>query len=483
MCQAAAAIYPYSTRLVHSLNTRWQNELYAQIKERPNRLYLTPERIVPLGSIWSGSRKWMRRLRASGLRPGDRILVEAVPSATSINLLICALWDQYTLCPVNPGTDLELHKRTVDPKIVLSPRLETWHEEGGCDESDLLALQDTQHPANAEIRLILQTSGTTGTAKRVAISDEGIWANIDAHRNALNLSQKRMASILPWHHAFGLILDLLIGLLDAEEIVRITDSGRDINALIKLCKELEIQHLSCVPMTIKKIVEHPDGLDFLEGLAGGIVGSATPHTALCKTLGSTRLRVGYGQTEASPGILLGAPGEWATQYIGQPCGTEVSVASDGELRFRGKNQCLGFWDDNTGLELLPNGQWISTGDLVDAADNKFYFRGRKRDWFKLNNGRGIPAGKIEIELKSKLSGIDECLLTTPDSESLFFAYSGTVESEALLHALDAVLGKLTQRLLPLWNTSASEWIRTPKGALDRHANLKKLLPDPTPCPA
>ncbi len=66
-----------------------------------------------------------------------------------------------------------------------------------------------------DVRLMLRTSGTSGNPRWIALSDENIAAVIESHRPHLRLRGARVLSALPWHHAFGLLIDLVPALLDA----------------------------------------------------------------------------------------------------------------------------------------------------------------------------------------------------------------------------------------------------------------------------
>ena len=81
-----------------------------------------------------------------------------------------------------------------------------------------------------------------------------------------------------------------------------------------------------VPRTLSAV---PDA--YLCSLAGGIVGGAPVRGFLRERLERTRLWVGYGQTECSPGATLGRPGEWERDdFLGRPLGCEVMLGPPDE---------------------------------------------------------------------------------------------------------------------------------------------------------
>jgi long-subunit acyl-CoA synthetase (AMP-forming) len=216
------------------------------------------------------------------------------------------------------------------------------------------------------------------------------------------------------------------------------------------------------------------GRALLGGLRGGVVGGAPADAALAAALAGTRLRVGYGQTEASPGITLGDPGAWRAGALGRPLGCEVRLDADGVLAFRGPNACLGTWvADGRGagaLTVEPPDRWVRTGDLARAeADGTYTYEGRAADSFKLANGRFVAAAAVEGAVRARWPRLGEVLLSTPDGTALVLAVSPADGGNPGLDpgGLAEVLGPLAGRPLRVVRVEPDAWARTPKGELDR----------------
>jgi acyl-CoA synthetase (AMP-forming)/AMP-acid ligase II len=93
-------------------------------------------------------------------------------------------------------------------------------------------------------------------------------------------------------------------------------------------------------MQVRRLSEARGGMDLLRALRGGVVGGAPVDAELAALLAETRLRVGYGQTEAAPGVCLGAPGDWRAGAIGQPVGVrDAHQRSRAPARPRGERLC------------------------------------------------------------------------------------------------------------------------------------------------
>jgi long-subunit acyl-CoA synthetase (AMP-forming) len=313
-----------------------------------------------------------------------------------------------------------------------------------------------------------------GQARWVALSDTNLHATLRSHLPLLNLEQARVLSILPWHHAFGLLIDLFPALLSGAEIVRDPDGGRSTDGLIALLQQHQTTHLSGVPITFQRLMERETGRRLLQGLQGGVIGGAPVTGELAQFLATTRLRVGYGQTEASPGITLGEPGQWAAHCMGRPIGCQVYINAQGVLHFAGPNACYGFWEQN-GLRTEAPDRWVNTGDIVREADGMLYFAGRYDDQFKLSNGRYVLAGLLETQLKEHLPEVEEALLCCVDGERLRLYISqrpNAAQPEAA--QVRACLGALGSYLTQIVSLPQNAWIRTPKGVIDRQEMLRAL---------
>jgi acyl-CoA synthetase (AMP-forming)/AMP-acid ligase II len=290
-------------------------------------------------------------------------------------------------------------------------------------------------------------------------------------------------SVLPLHHAFGLIIDFLPALFAGAEIVRVADYGRNLDALMQTAEVHGITHCSMVPLLAQRLAQSERGRSFLCGLQGGVIGGAPVRAELVPLLRQTRLRVGYGQTEASPGITLGEAGFWTANYLGKtlanPLGCEVRINADSVLEFRGANACMGAWTAD-GFVPFPPDRWHATGDIVqtsnDAALEGYVFVGRADDNFKLSNGRFIPAVHWEHLLKHRIESCVEAMITTLDGEHCTIAllHDNHSSEDALRLIISDVLNIQPYVMATIHNLTREEWCFTPKGSTDRQA-MKRLL--------
>jgi long-chain acyl-CoA synthetase len=120
-----------------------------------------------------------------------------------------------------------------------------------------------------------------------------------------------------------------------------------------------------------------------------------------KAIGVTVLE-GYGMTESSGVISLNSMDAYKTGSIGQVVpGSEVRIAPDGEILYRGGNVFQGYWNkpEKTAETVTPDG-WLKTGD-VGRIDNEGYLTitGRAKDIIITAGGKNITPAEIENRLK------------------------------------------------------------------------------------
>jgi long-chain acyl-CoA synthetase len=109
---------------------------------------------------------------------------------------------------------------------------------------------------------------------------------------------------------------------------------------------------------------------------------------------------GYGMTEG--GISsANRPDDKHFNSIGVPFeGVEFKVAEDGELLIRGKCVMRGYFNKPELTDEVLKDGWYHTGDIGYAGDDgHFYITDRKKDLFKLSNGKYVAPQQVESLLK------------------------------------------------------------------------------------
>ncbi len=109
---------------------------------------------------------------------------------------------------------------------------------------------------------------------------------------------------------------------------------------------------------------------------------------------------GYGATETCI-VSANRPGNNHVGSVGIPFdGIEIKIAQDGEILVRGPNVMRGYYGQpEATAEVLKDG-WFYTGDVGYITKNgHLYITDRKKDLFKLSNGKYVAPQLIESLLK------------------------------------------------------------------------------------
>ncbi len=327
-----------------------------------------------------------RDLVRMGLKRGDRVGV-VLPNGTEfIATLIACLEHELTFVPVHPdvsGEELTQRLRAAGATAVTS-----------AGEGLRRNFSETTSPsASTRIpTIIFFTSGSAGTARPVAVSAEALMHVVDTHHAALRYGPgDAITGYLPWSHAFGFSLELLMALLyeGALRSVPAATFPEVFDAAPGDC-------LFTVPRMLERLADRSLGK-----VRAGIVGGAPVLGQVRRRLQATQLRVGYGQTECAPGASLGNAGEWEhDDFLGRPLGCELVLRSIpgervGELALRGRNLAMGYVQGEELIPVVSADGWRATGDLATRSGEGFIFQGRKDELFKLNNGRMVNPVPLE----------------------------------------------------------------------------------------
>jgi long-chain acyl-CoA synthetase len=109
---------------------------------------------------------------------------------------------------------------------------------------------------------------------------------------------------------------------------------------------------------------------------------------------------GYGATETCI-VSANRPENNRVGSVGLPFeGIEVNIADDGEILLRGPNVMRGYYGHPEETASVLQDEWFATGD-VGHLDNEghLYITDRKKDLFKLSNGKYVAPQQIESLLK------------------------------------------------------------------------------------
>ncbi|MEQ8350251.1 MAG: class I adenylate-forming enzyme family protein [Leptospiraceae bacterium] len=461
-------------------------------------------------ALWMGVRLWLQRWQRE-----DPVVFAAIGAGPEyLEVLVATLVRGGTFVAGHPEQGFE-HLRTEilqwQPDFVVLDRHSSFTIPGYriCDEVNehrnalllgrIHGYEDLQekHPLrqfhSSERRIILSTSGTTGGQRKWAIlSDYNLFSVLRTHLPRLQMKGATVLSVLPWNHAFGLILDLIPALLRARTIVR--DIPGDASRFLAVQKRFGIDYVSAVPAVFDRWLKDDSVKDVIGSFTGGLLGGASVNSQLANALRGSSFRVGYGQTEASPGITLGNAGDFKQGFIGNVLGCEVDI-SQGTLHYRGPNVCTAMvnftespgiqFSESTrvaledamhsltiGIQKRDSGNWQDTGDIVQEVEGGFRYLGRANDNFKLSNGRFLDAIAWEKALEES-TGYHCYIVSFDGGFKVYFAApdheSGKQSFPTIKLQARQSLGKLGEYIRGMEFLQARDIPRSSKGDVNRSA--------------
>lgn len=365
------------------------------------------------------------------------IFLEAMESGdTSLRLLIC----------MDEGDDkiLSFRQITEQGKQLLSQGDQSFQRAG--DEIDPKAMA-----------ILLFTSGTTGIAKGVMLSQENICEDLMSMVTLIHIKKEDIFfSVLPIHHTYECTCGFLCPIYRGAGIAYC----EGLRYIVKNLAEARPTVLLAVPMLLEsfykkiwgqakksgmekkmrlvlKINRYTKkiGLDLVPKLLhrvtdtfGGrmrlmISGGAAIAPEVIRGIqefGIIALQ-GYGLTECGPIAALNPDIDGKPDSAGRSI-PDVLLRIDGadqegigEICVKGKNVMLGYYKDQEATDEVIRDGWFHTGDLGRMDQDGFLFiTGRKKNVIITKNGKNVFPEEIEYYL-SKIPYVEESMVYGAES--------------------------------------------------------------------
>lgn len=311
-----------------------------------------------------------------------------------------------------------------------------------------------EHVPYRDLALLLATSGSTGAAKFVRLSQANLLSNARSIAAYLAIDSGETAvQSLPIHYSYG--LSVLNSHLVAQGTVMLTSHSFMRPEFWRAVEESGCTSFAGVPYmyeTLHRLRLIPTDRPTVRTLtqAGGHLRvELVRHFGQAAQKRGARFFVMYGQTEATARIAYVPPERLADKLgsIGRPIpGGELWLEPvEGEtvhqqLHYRGPNVMLGY---ATGPEDLVRGDEqmgvLATGDLAEKdADGFFFITGRLARFAKLF-GKRIQLADVEAELE-KTFGHHAAALDGGDQLNVFMEGASEVTLAAARAHLAGFLG-------------------------------------------
>lgn len=270
--------------------------------------------------------------------------------------------------------------------------------------------------APQNVALIIETSGSTGVPKRVALSADALLASAAASAGAMG-GQGQWLLALPAHYVAGAQV-LVRSLAAGTEPVYYGGGHFDPLRFAELTGELDGDqcYTSLVPVQLARIVEAAEGGARDAGTAlqrydGMLIGGQSLDAGLrerAESLGA-RLLTTYGSSETAGGCV----------YDGVPIGTTVVRAVDQLLEISGPILAEGYIgdDERTAAAFHDDGgvRWYRTGDLGEVVDGRVTVRGRS-DNVIISGGEKVLLDAVERLVRAVPALGDVVVVAADDDE-------------------------------------------------------------------
>lgn len=283
-----------------------------------------------------------------------------------------------------------------------------------------------------DVAVYLHTGGTTGSPKAVCLTHRNIMSNylqIRAWLPVFKDGQEVIGAVLPFFHAFGMMLSLILSIGLASTIMVLPQF--DPKMLLAANRRHPMTFFGGVPPMYDRIIDAMTDKDNFDAMKYSISGAMPLDPELAKKwedVSGSLIIEGYGMTEASP-VIAGSPvsEERRPSTLGLPFPSvdikvvnpeniteEVPDGEIGELLVRGPNVFIGYLDNPEETEeTLVEGGWLRTGDLVRMDDGFIVMADRKKELI-IHSGFNIYPSQVEDAVRSMPGVADVAVIGVPD---------------------------------------------------------------------
>lgn len=364
-------------------------------------------------------------------KPPQLIFLKAHNNIATLVAYLSALRCQHPVMLLNP----DISQQQLDNLIrVYQPNLLI-------ENLSIISLHARPTALAEELALLLSTSGSTGSAKQVALSALNLQANAQSICAYLPIQpDDRSITTLPFFYSYG--LSVINSHLLAGACIVFTFHTFVNREFWQLFKQLEINSFAGVPHSYEILLKLRFARMALPSLryftqAGGRLSPAlVEQLADYASAQHKQFFVMYGQTEATARIAY-LPGDRALHkpesigraipnghlFLQDEQGRKITEHGlSGELVYQGPNIMLGYVSSRTDLGTFKGPKHLLTGDIAyQDEDGDFFITGRLKRFIKLF-GQRISLDEVELllaelDLETYCCGDDNGLIVAVSANS------------------------------------------------------------------
>lgn len=401
--------------------TRLSNYLSENISRDPDRaLIIFDGEKITNSEFKRIVARFVHHLRENGIGAGDRFAYCGENHPIVLAAVFAASQMDATFVPIAGVNHLaaptHIENLGVKFSIADTEAKALWHRlrfEGM--PSDISSVELMRHP-----RIIFLTSGTSGTAKYVALPESHLSANIEASIETQRMGRDDVVlATLSICHSGGLCIQTLPAICAGA--ILILSTGFSVASF----RELAVAHSPTVTLTVPshlRLMKLSSLWDesILEKFRLIGIGSALLSASLARVSQFKRLKLMniYGLTEAGPCAVTG----WLEKHsvtsddavsIGLPgSGIEIKLSSgeSGEIQLRGAAVDANYIDETGVRPACDSDGWFATGDVGFRKGSDFFLVGRNSEFLNVG-GMKMHPGEIENVI-ADIEGVRACAVVT-----------------------------------------------------------------------
>ncbi|MFN3584347.1 AMP-binding protein [Phenylobacterium sp.] len=372
---------------------------------------------ISYGDLEAGAGRVAARLIAEGVRPGDRVALQAEKSPEVIMVYLGVLKAGAVFLPLNSAytaAEVDYFLANAEPAVFITDPT-AWVR----DAAVHAPLERAVPRAAEDLASLIYTSGTTGRSKGAMLSHGNLAANALALHAAWGFTPDDvLLHALPVFHVHGLFVALHCALLSGCPMIwlpKFTDA--------EVLAGLETATVMMgVPTFYTRLLANPD---FTRARAAGvrvfISGSAPllPSTFVeFEERTGQRILERYGMSEAVIITTNPLDGERIAGSVGYPLpGVELRIGGGedtGVIQIRGPSVFGGYWrmPEKTAEEFTADGFFI-TGDVGrQDPDGRVWISGRAKDLI-ISGGYNVYPKEVELVIDEMPGVIESAVIGAP----------------------------------------------------------------------
>ncbi len=380
-------------------------------------------------------------LARMGVEPGDRVAIAAWNDLAFVQAYLGALWCGAVAVPMNPGAPAAAHQAEVErvgaKVVVCGPGADHLVGLPGAVVASALAtgepMQAEVERDDAELAVLLFTSGTAGAPRAAMLTHGNLAANIGQVQShpGLQVGPEDVGlATLPFFHVFGLNVGLGVALSGGMRSVLLPqfDAARAV-ALVRSERATIVAGVPAMFAAFLELGAFEAPADAFTTIRLAVSGAAELPATIGEQFRArfgVTIYEGYGLTEAAPIVSTTAVDRsprWGS--IGPPLpgvevrlvdaeGGDAAVGDPGEIWVRGANVFAGYWNDPEATARVLSDGWLRTGDVAVADDQGFLSLVDRMKDLIIVSGFNVYPAEVEDALIEHPDVLDAAVVGVPN---------------------------------------------------------------------